>query len=112
MPEILALLERGGLVMYLLLLLSVLVVMFVGKGIAALQEAGTLLPLDPRNCPGIPALGLYPNVQELVLRALRMFMICGVSAYNRYTSKGARCTHPRGTGRFRWDKPDDPRAHR
>jgi high-affinity iron transporter len=91
MPEILALLERGGLLIYRLLLLSVLilVVMFVGKGIAALQEAGTL-PLDPPNSPGIPALGLYPNVQELVLRALRMFIICGVFAYNRYTSKGAR----------------------
>ena len=89
MPEILALLERGGLLMYPLLLLSVLVVVFVGKGIAALREAGTL-PLDPPNFPGIPALGLYPNVQELVLRGLRMFIICGVSAYNRYTSKGAQ----------------------
>jgi high-affinity Fe2+/Pb2+ permease len=89
MPEILALLERGGLLRYPLLLLSVLVGVFVGKGIAARQEAGTV-PLDPPNFPGIPALGLNPSVQELVLRALRMFMICGVFADDRYTSKGAR----------------------
>ena len=91
MLEVLALLERGGLLGYRLLLLSVLilVVVFVGKGIAALQEAGTL-PIDPPSFPGIPALGLYPNVQELVLQALRMFIICGIFAYNRYTSQGAR----------------------
>jgi high-affinity iron transporter len=91
MPEILALLERGGLLIYRLLLLSVLilVVMFVGKGSAALQEAGTL-PLDPLNFLGLPALGLYPNVQGLVVQALTMLIICGVFAYSRYTSRGAR----------------------
>jgi high-affinity iron transporter len=66
-----------------------LVVVFVRKSIAALQEAGTL-PLDPLNFPGIPVLGLYPNVQGLVLQALTMLIICGVFAYSRYASRGAR----------------------
>ena len=37
-------------------LLVLLAVIFAGKGIAALQEAGTL-PVEPVNFPGIPALG-------------------------------------------------------
>jgi high-affinity iron transporter len=42
-------------------LLVLLAMIFVGKGITALQEAGTL-PVDPVNFPSIPALGLYPNL--------------------------------------------------
>lgn len=71
------------------LLLALLAVVFVGKGIAALQEAGTL-PVDPVSFPGIPALGLYPSLQGLVLQALVVLLICGVFAYTRYTSREAR----------------------
>jgi high-affinity iron transporter len=70
------------------LLLGLLAVVFVGKGIAALQEAGTL-PADPVNFPSIPALGLYPNLQGLVLQALLVLIICGAFAYTRYTSREA-----------------------
>ena len=44
------------------LLLALLAVVFVGKGIAALQEAGTL-PVNPVNIPNLPAPGLYPSLQ-------------------------------------------------
>jgi high-affinity iron transporter len=71
------------------LLLALLAVVFVGKGIAALQEAGTL-PVNPVNFPGIPALGLYPNLQGLALQALLVLIIGGVFAYTRYTSREAR----------------------
>jgi high-affinity iron transporter len=71
------------------LLLALLSVVFVGKGIAALQEAGTL-PVDPVNFPGVPALGLYPNLQGLVLQALLILAIAGIFAYTRYASKVAR----------------------
>jgi high-affinity iron transporter len=71
------------------LLLALLAVVFVGKGIAALQEAG-VIPVDPVNFPSIPALGLYPNLQGLVLQVLLVLIICGVFAYTRYTSREAR----------------------
>lgn len=46
----------------------VLAVVFAGKGIAALQEAGKL-PIDPVNFPRIDLLGIYPNVQGLAVQA-------------------------------------------
>jgi high-affinity iron transporter len=70
-------------------LLAVLSVVFVGKGVAALQEAGTL-PVDPVSFPGVPALGLYPSLQGLGLQALLILAIAGVFAYTRYASRAAR----------------------
>ena len=49
-------------------LLVLLAVIFVGQGIAALQEAGTL-PVHPVSFPSIPALGVYPNLLGLLLQA-------------------------------------------
>lgn len=46
----------------------VLAVVFAGKGIAALQEAGKL-PLDPVSFPRIDLLGIYPNLQGLAVQA-------------------------------------------
>jgi high-affinity iron transporter len=71
------------------LLMALLAVVFVGQGIAALQESGTF-PVDRVNFPSIPALGLYPNLQGLVLQALLALIICGVFAYSRYRSREAR----------------------
>ncbi|HFD80077.1 MAG TPA: c-type cytochrome [Gammaproteobacteria bacterium] len=45
-----------------------LAVVFAGKGVAALQEAGKL-PLDPVNLPSIQLLGVYPNLQGLLIQA-------------------------------------------
>lgn len=70
-------------------LLALLAVVFVGKGIAALQEAGTL-PVDPLNFTGIPALGLYPNLQGLGLQVLLVLIIAGVFVYTHYAATGTR----------------------
>ncbi|MFN0040270.1 MAG: cytochrome c/FTR1 family iron permease [Burkholderiales bacterium] len=54
--------------------LAVMAVVFAGKGIAALQAAGSL-PMNPVGFPGIPSLGVYPNVQGLVLQAVIVILI-------------------------------------
>ena len=46
----------------------VLAVVFAGKGVAALQEAGKL-PINPVDFPRIDLLGIYPNLQSLLLQA-------------------------------------------
>lgn len=47
--------------------LIALAVIFTGKGVAALQEAGKL-PLDPVTFPTIDLLGVYPNVEGLAMQ--------------------------------------------
>jgi len=50
-------------------------IVFAGKGIAALQEAGKLA-LDPVSFPTIDLLGIYPNIQGLLVQlALLIFAI-------------------------------------
>jgi high-affinity iron transporter len=71
------------------LLLALLAVIFVGKGVAALQEAGTL-PIDPVNVPAIPALGVYPNLLGLALQVSMILLIGGVFAYTHYTASEMR----------------------
>jgi high-affinity iron transporter len=67
-------------------LLVLLAVVFAGKGIAALQEAGTLQG-DPVRFPGIPALGVYPNLIGLLLQAVLILISAGVFVYTHYTAK-------------------------
>ncbi|MDH4134100.1 MAG: FTR1 family protein, partial [Gammaproteobacteria bacterium] len=50
-------------------LLYVLAVVFAGKGIAALQEAGKL-PVSPIDIPAVNVLGIYPNLQSAGLQAV------------------------------------------
>jgi high-affinity iron transporter len=71
------------------LLLALLAVVFVGQGIAALQEAGTL-PMNPVNLPSIPTLGLYPSVQGVVLQALVILVNASVFAYTRHRAQHTR----------------------
>jgi high-affinity iron transporter len=54
--------------------------MHIGKGIAVLQEAGTL-PVEPVNFPGIPALGVYPDLLSLLLQAGLILITAGVFVY-------------------------------
>jgi high-affinity iron transporter len=70
-------------------LLALLAVIFVGKGVAALQEAGTL-PIDSVNLPTIPALGLYPNLLGLALQVSLILLIGGVFAYTHFAAREAR----------------------
>jgi high-affinity iron transporter len=71
------------------LLLTALAVVFVGRGVAALQEAGTL-PVNPVNLPSIPVFGLYPTVQGLVLQVLVALVIASVFAYTRRRAQYSR----------------------
>ena len=50
-------------------LLYLLAVVFAGKGVAALQEAGKL-PVSSVNFPTIDVLGVYPTLQTLSLQVL------------------------------------------
>jgi high-affinity iron transporter len=68
------------------ILLALLAIVFVGKGIAALQEAGSL-PADLVNFSGIPALGVYPTFLGLVLQAILVLLIASVFLYTHYTTK-------------------------
>jgi high-affinity iron transporter len=61
------------------ILLVLLAVILVGKGIAALQEAGTL-PVHSVSFPGIPALGVYPDLLGLLLQA-GLLIIASVFIY-------------------------------
>lgn len=47
----------------------VLAVIFTGKGVAALQEAGQL-PITTLDLPVVEILGLYPSTQGLVFQLL------------------------------------------
>jgi len=63
-----------------------LAVILAGKGIAALQEAGTL-PAEPVSFPGIPALGVYPDLVSLLLQAVLILIIAGVFVYTHASVK-------------------------
>ena len=66
--------------------LAALAVVFAGRGIAALQAAGKL-PMDPISIPGVPVLGIYPNVQGLVLQVLLITLIATGFFYSRTASR-------------------------
>jgi high-affinity iron transporter len=72
-------------------LLTVLAVVFAGKGIAALQEAGKLR-VDPINFPEIHILGIYPNLESLGLQLALIVLTISWLIYERsrdqhYTTK-------------------------
>lgn len=57
-------------------LLALMAVVFVGNGVAALQEAGVLETTTVRFF-SLPLLGIHPTVQSLVLQALTLGLIAG-----------------------------------
>jgi high-affinity iron transporter len=63
-------------------LMLVLAVVFAGKGIAALQEAGRL-PIDPVSFPRIELLGIYPNLQGLLVQLALVTAAIAFVVYNR-----------------------------
>ncbi len=63
-------------------LLYVLAVVFAGKGIAALQEAGKL-PVTSIRFPTIDLLGIYPNLQALGLQATLILAAVAVVVLSR-----------------------------
>jgi high-affinity iron transporter len=76
-------------------MIAVLAVVFTGKGIAALQEAGKF-PLNPIDFPRVPLLGIYPNLEGLVLQSIVLLLLLAgyfythVSARKSETRAGVR----------------------
>jgi len=70
------------------ILMFVLAVVFAGKGVAALQEAG-YIPVNPVHFPRIDLLGIYPNLQGLMLQLalllLALFLWYGLPRKRRTT---------------------------
>ncbi len=70
------------------ILMFVLALVFAGKGIAALQEAG-YIPVTPVSFPRIDLLGIYPNLQGLSLQLglllLALFLWYGLPGKRRAT---------------------------
>ncbi len=68
------------------ILMFVLAVIFAGKGVAALQEAG-YIPVTPVNFPRFDLLGIYPNLQGLALQLglllLALFLWYGLPSRRR-----------------------------
>ncbi len=63
-------------------LMIALAVVFAGKGVAALQEAGRL-PLDPVAFPRIDLLGVFPTLQTLGAQLLMLAVAAALVLYNR-----------------------------
>ncbi|VAW76043.1 Cytochrome c family protein [hydrothermal vent metagenome] len=68
------------------ILMFVLAVIFAGKGVAALQEAG-YIPVSPVNFPRFELFGVYPNLQGLALQLglllLALFLWYGLPSKRR-----------------------------
>ena len=56
--------------------LAALAIVLAGKGIAALQEAAILAPY-PVGTPGLPLLGVYPDLLGLLLQAVLALLVVG-----------------------------------
>jgi high-affinity iron transporter len=67
-------------------LLAVMAVIFVGNGMAALQEAG-VLDVTAVHFISVPLLGIHPTVQSLVPQALMLVIIAGGIWSNRAKAK-------------------------
>lgn len=65
-----------------------LAVIFTGKGVAALQEAGTL-PVHGVNFPSIPMLGIYPTLQVLLMQLAVLALVLGGFAWNHLSAQRA-----------------------
>jgi len=66
-------------------LLALLSVVLAGKGVAALQAAGWIAVHEVRF-PSLPVIGLYANLQSLVLQAALVVVIAVGFAYTRRTA--------------------------
>lgn len=67
-------------------LIAVLAVVLVGKGIAALQEAG-MLEVSPLALPRIDLLGVYPSRQTVMAQLLVLGVVLASYGYNLYSQK-------------------------
>ena len=66
-------------------LMALLAIIFAGKGIAALQAAGKI---DPIIIPGptVSALGIFPNLQGVVVQLALVLLVIGGFVYSHHTA--------------------------
>lgn len=69
-------------------IMFVLAVVFVGHGVAGLQEAGTL-PINSVSFPRIDLLGVYPNLQSLGAQVLVVLLVASLALYTRRRAMAA-----------------------
>lgn len=69
-----------------MILMFLLAIVFAGKGVASMQEAG-IFPVNPVNFPQIELLGIFPNMEAL---GLQLVLICFALAWSRYNYKKAK----------------------
>jgi high-affinity iron transporter len=67
-------------------LIAVLAVVLIGKGVAALQEAG-MLGVTPIQAPQIDVLGFYPSLQTVMAQFAVLLVIAGSMFFNVYMYK-------------------------
>jgi high-affinity iron transporter len=73
-------------------LIVVLAVVFTGKGVAALQEAGAIAARSV-HFVRIPLLGIYPNAQGLALQAAVLLLVLGGIAWNHFRARAEPAAH-------------------
>ncbi|MGH8454039.1 MAG: FTR1 family protein, partial [Nevskiales bacterium] len=66
----------------------VLAVIFTGKGVAALQEAGAI-PVHSVDFVSIPMLGVYPTLQVLLMQISVLALVLGGFAWNHLSARRA-----------------------
>lgn len=65
-----------------------LAVIFTGKGVAALQEAGAI-PVHGVDFVTIPMLGVYPTLQVLLMQVAVLTLVLGGFAWNHFSARRA-----------------------
>jgi high-affinity iron transporter len=67
-------------------LIVVLAVIFTGKGVAALQEAGSI-PIHTVDFVTIPMLGIYPTMQVLMMQFAVLALVLGGFGWNHWSGR-------------------------
>jgi high-affinity iron transporter len=67
-------------------LVAVLAVVLMGKGVAALQEAG-MLDVTPLDMPSVDLLGIYPSMQTIVAQVVVLLVVAGSMFLNAYANR-------------------------
>ncbi|WP_420477150.1 FTR1 family protein [Noviherbaspirillum sp. ST9] len=70
-------------------LVAVLAVVLMGKGVAALQEAG-MLDVTPLDVPSVDLLGIYPSMQTIVAQIVVLLVVAGSMFLNAYGNRKVR----------------------
>lgn len=69
-------------------LMVALAILFAGRGVGALQEAGRI-PSRPLGIPGIEYIGVHPTVQAAAVQLLLLVLAVGLVLYERRANRAA-----------------------